>query len=402
MGMLDSPGPPGNPLSEAARQIEDFFRRRYGREALYVPSGRLALYIAFREWLRPGDRVLMSPVDDDVVFFTVLAAGLLPTVGPVDPRTGNIDPTAVDDKTWARVRAVLTTNLYGVPDRMGELEDLARRHGFLLLEDAAHALDSSVDGQRIGTFGTAAAFSLSKHLGIAGGVLCFSEEGRRDALARRATSELRSPMRSKATLHRWSALLSTAGGPSRVPRWLARLAPRSETRAGHRMSYTVPEVREAQARGGGLDPFDRWVRMDHPAYRTWPLRSAIRISLRRLEAFDDNRRLCIEGARRLFELGYTPPGLERPRDTALLRVPLFVQNREAVIAHLARHGLGTEYIYDPPLDLYAPMMTESLPSPPAARAWSRDVLPVNPLLADRFLDIVRGSPGLLRPSLVAI
>jgi len=61
-----------------ARAIEEFFRNRYGRDALYVPSGRAALYFAFREWLRPGDRLLMSPVTDDVVFFVVLAAGLVP------------------------------------------------------------------------------------------------------------------------------------------------------------------------------------------------------------------------------------------------------------------------------------------------------------------------------------
>src|SRR5207248_6047829 len=72
-------------MTAEARAIEDFFRRRYGREALYLPSGRVALYLAFREWLRPGDRVLMSPINDDVVFFVVLAAGLVPVLGPVDP-----------------------------------------------------------------------------------------------------------------------------------------------------------------------------------------------------------------------------------------------------------------------------------------------------------------------------
>src|SRR3546814_13298982 len=49
------------------RAIEDFFRARYGREALFLPSGRLALYLAFRQWLHPGDRVLMSPVTDDEI-----------------------------------------------------------------------------------------------------------------------------------------------------------------------------------------------------------------------------------------------------------------------------------------------------------------------------------------------
>lgn len=36
-------------MPDAERAIEDCFRRRYGREALYLPSGRAALYLAFRE-----------------------------------------------------------------------------------------------------------------------------------------------------------------------------------------------------------------------------------------------------------------------------------------------------------------------------------------------------------------
>ena len=62
----------GEELSLAARGIEEFFRQRYGREAIYLPSGRLALYLAFREWLRPSDRILMSPVNDDVVFKSIV------------------------------------------------------------------------------------------------------------------------------------------------------------------------------------------------------------------------------------------------------------------------------------------------------------------------------------------
>jgi dTDP-4-amino-4,6-dideoxygalactose transaminase len=129
-------------MTNPARGIESFFRRRYGREALYVPSGRLALYLAFREWLRPGDRILISPVNDDVVFFTVLAAGLVPVLGPLDPATGNLDASALDANGWSRLQAVMTTSLYGIPDRMDLLEERCRRHGLLLIEDACQALDS--------------------------------------------------------------------------------------------------------------------------------------------------------------------------------------------------------------------------------------------------------------------
>src|SRR5437773_6967550 len=116
----------GGDMGDEARVIEEFFLRRYGRHALYLPSGRLALYLAFRQWLRPGDRVLMSPLTDDVVFFTVLAAELVPVLGPVDPSTGNIDPVAIAESTWLGPRDGLTATLYGITGRMNPLEGLFR------------------------------------------------------------------------------------------------------------------------------------------------------------------------------------------------------------------------------------------------------------------------------------
>jgi hypothetical protein len=381
-------------VTDEARAIEDFFRRRYGREALYLPSGRAALYLAFREWLRPGDRVLMSPVTDDVVFFVVLAAGLVPVLGPIDPRTGNLDPTAIEDSMWTTLRAVLTTNLYGIPDRMDLLEERCRRHDVVLLEDAAHAIDSRYDGRRIGQFGAAAAYSLHKHLDVVGGVLTFSDAGRRESLARAAAKEFRHRSLPAAIGHRARSFLRTEW----LVRLRKRLVPRPQERDGHRMRYETTVVRHAQNEGGGFDRFDRWVRVDNHMYRTWPLRSAQRTAVRRLEAFEENRRLRLAGARRLFASGLTPAGLPMPADTALFRVPLFVREREQVRAHFAERGVTLDYIYDPPLDVYAPGLTERLASPCSAVHWSRDVLPVDPLIADRFLALLGESPGLCQPS----
>jgi DegT/DnrJ/EryC1/StrS aminotransferase family protein len=381
--------------------IEEFFRRRYGREALYLPSARLGLYLAFQEWLSPGARVLLSPLTDDVVFFTVLAAGLRPIFGPIDPRTGNLDPAAIGDRTWSSLSAVLTTNLYGIPDRMDLLEERCRRHGLVLIGDAAHGFDSQFGGRRIGTFGTAVVFSLGKHLEIPGGVLAFHDSDRREHLARRAEQERRKPLSLSVTAFQWIAFVKTVTGHRRAPRWVTRVVNATVLHPGrghsHRMPFVEEAVRAAQDAGGGLDRFDAWVGMDHPAYRTPALPRVFRASLRRLERFEENRRRRLEGAKRLFDLGYTPNQIDVPRDTALLRVPLFVEDRERVIAHLARRGLTADYIYDPPLDLYAPGLSEAVPSPPAARIWSRDVLPVNPLHADRFVTILQEDPGVFRP-----
>ena len=389
-------------MTDPVHGIEEFFRRRYDREALYVPSGRLALYLTFREWLRPGDRILVSPINDDVVFFTVLAAGLVPVLGPLDRATGNLDPSAVDDVTWSGLKAVMTTNLYGVPDRMDLLDERCRRHGVLLIEDACQALDSRFGDHRIGQISPVAAFSLTKHVDGVGGVLCFSEGNRRLSLARRAESEIHRRSVTRRARDGVRLLFRDAADRTRARRRLSalrhRIHPAEPERQGHRMPYDLAQVLRARDEGGGLDQFNRWVRVDNPNYRTEPLSREISRTLAQLTCFEDNRRRRLEGARQLLSLGFTPSSLRGVADTALFRVPLFVRQRDQVLGHFAGRGLHLDYVYDPPLDLYAaPALAERIPSSAPALAWSRDVLPVDPLRADQFLSIMKTSSGILSP-----
>ena len=57
------------------RDIEAALEARTGRECVFMPSGRFAIHLAFQLLLSPGDRILMSPLEDDTVFFGALAGG---------------------------------------------------------------------------------------------------------------------------------------------------------------------------------------------------------------------------------------------------------------------------------------------------------------------------------------
>ena len=154
----------------------------------------------------------------------------------------------------------------------------------------------------------------------------------------------------------------------------------------HRMEYVLEQVIEASQAGFGLERFDRWVGIDNTNYRTMPPDRAVASTLQQLEHFDENRRTRIEGARRLLGLGLTPPDVPVLEDSALFRVPLFIRDREEVLRHFAERHFSLDYIYDPPLDVYAsPQLAEKIPSPVEAERWSRDVLPVDPIHANQFL-----------------
>jgi DegT/DnrJ/EryC1/StrS aminotransferase family len=381
-------------------EIEAALRDRTGRDCVYVTSGRLGLYLALVTALSPGERVLMSPITDDVVLFTVLAAGLRPVMAPVSPEDGNIEPKGVSYATWASIEAVMTTNLYGLPDRLPELRSLCDRHGVMLVEDAAHALHTDVAGRAVGSYGEVSVFSLSKHLAGVGGVISFADSSRRSELVRlRDQFFARRPLRvrtSEVLRSRAMPLLDRTGLGESLRS--ARRVLASERRE-HRMPLRPGQLRSAVNAAPGLDPFDSWVRVDKFDYRLAQRGDLLAETVERLRSPAGDRAARIEGVKRLRELPAATARAKAGDPLALFRMPLLVEDRDAAAAALEAAGHPLHYVYDPPLDDYAGSgFVDPSPAPEAARWWARHVLPVDPLLAQRALDALRAVAEAVRPA----
>ncbi|MGW4204976.1 DegT/DnrJ/EryC1/StrS family aminotransferase [Streptomyces sp. NPDC004726] len=378
----------GRPSAYTA--LEELMRERLGRECLYMPSGRIALYVAMRHWCPPGGRILMSPVNDDVIFFVAIAAGLRPVMAPLRPEDGSIDVDAVPDSVWHGLTAVLTTNLYGNPDPVLELRSRCHLLGIPLLEDCAHAIGTEVEGRLVGTFGNAAGFSLGKHVGAkAGGMLSIADPNLRRPLERardelllpgRLVSEIMYGVRPYAEAAvRGLRLASTARAV------MKRLG--MEEREDIRMALRPEELREALPSAPSLTGFDSWVRVDMHDYRERP--GAVRLQRldRLLSRLDARLEAYREGTVKLLASRWAIPGPGPVQP--LFQVPLMVEDRDAARALLARHRIITGYLYDPPLDAYAgDDFTDPSPAPEAAAYFGRHALPADPLKADRILAVL--------------
>lgn len=373
----------------ACADLEAAMRRRTGRAALYVPSCRFGLYLALRHWCAPGGRVLMSPVNDDVIFFVVLAAGLRPVQAPLDPRDGSIDVAAVPDDVWGSLDAVLTTNLYGNPDPAPELRARCDRLGIPLVEDAAHAIGSEVGGRPVGTYGDAAVYSLSKHTAVkTGGFLTLADESLAGEFAR-IRNALLHPVRPTAELAYWLRphAEATVRGLRLAP--AARAALRLlglQEREEIRMPLRAGELKQALDAAPSLDALHSWIRVDMHDYRLGagaPRRRRVARGLARLDA---TLAAHLAGTERLLATRWAAPGsVARP----LFRVPLLVADRDAAIAALARARITVGYLYDPPLDAYAgEAFTEAVGPADGARWFARHALPVDPLKADEAVRVL--------------
>jgi dTDP-4-amino-4,6-dideoxygalactose transaminase len=372
------------------REIEAVLCHRTGRECLFVPSCRLALHLVFRAWLSPGDRVLMSPLEDDTVFFGALAAGVRPVMAPVSMSDGNLDVEAIPASVWSSLDGVLAMNLYGLPERVVELRARCQQFGIPLIEDAAHALETEVGAQPVGTFGDVAAFSLSKHVPGVGGVLAFADEARRSELVRLCAEMTigRPPHRQLADQTKWvtrTALdILPLGGPVRR----ARQRRRDLRRTAWRIPLRPTELQEALATGdlGRMDP---WMTLAYPDYRMPQRPRLLERTLSYLRNLEQDSARRRRGVERLRELDAAASATRDGTVHPLLRVPLLVEERDTVAAELQRQGLKVYFLYAPPLDEYAgPAFTEPSPDPGVAKWWADHVLPVDPLDADQALRVL--------------
>jgi dTDP-4-amino-4,6-dideoxygalactose transaminase len=128
--------------------------------AIAVSSCTAALHLSMLAGgIGRGDEVITTPMTFCATANAIVHTGATPVFVDVERETGNIDPGRIEAAITPRTKAILPVHYAGRPCRMDRIEPIARRHGCLLIEDAAHAIEASVDGRQIGTIGDLTCFS---------------------------------------------------------------------------------------------------------------------------------------------------------------------------------------------------------------------------------------------------
>jgi len=142
-------------------RFEELFRKYIGvRGAVAVSSCTAALHLAMLvSEVGPGDEVITTPMTFCATANAIVHTGARPVFVDVERDTGNIDPSLIASAITSRTRAILPVHYAGRPCRMDEIQELTRRHGLLLIEDAAHAVEAAYHGRKIGTIGDLTCFS---------------------------------------------------------------------------------------------------------------------------------------------------------------------------------------------------------------------------------------------------
>ena len=136
-----------------------------------VANGLDALHLILRAYgIGAGDEVIVPSNTFVATWLAVSQTGARPVAVEPDASTFNLDPSLIEAAITPRTRAIMPVHLYGQPADMDAINQIARKHGLRVIEDAAQAHGARYKGRRAGVLGDAAGFSFypGKNLGALG------------------------------------------------------------------------------------------------------------------------------------------------------------------------------------------------------------------------------------------
>lgn len=134
-------------------QFEEEFRKRVGAKYAYaVNSGTAALHTAYASILKPGDEVIVPDFTFIATASTVIFARGKPVFADIDGETLTIDPEDVKEKISPKTKAVAPVHLFGNAADMKALGEIADEHDLYLVNDAAQAHGTKINGKDVGIY----------------------------------------------------------------------------------------------------------------------------------------------------------------------------------------------------------------------------------------------------------
>lgn len=131
------------------------------RHAIAVTNATAALHLAcLALGLGPGDEVIVPSLTFVATANAVRYVGATPIFADIASDDNlNISPEAIRALITPRTRAIIVVHYAGYPCDMEPILSMAKQNGLFVIEDAAHAIGSELNGRKLGTWGDIGCFS---------------------------------------------------------------------------------------------------------------------------------------------------------------------------------------------------------------------------------------------------
>ncbi len=117
-----------------------------------------------------GDEVITSPFTFFATAEAISFVGARPVFSDIRETDYLIDPDKIEERITDKTKAILPIHIFGAPCDMDKINSIAKRHGLVVIEDAAQAIGSEYKGRKAGSLGDMGCFSFypTKNLGGCG------------------------------------------------------------------------------------------------------------------------------------------------------------------------------------------------------------------------------------------
>ena len=173
----------GPKVAEFEKAVAAYVGARHGVATTSCTTG---LHLALASLgVGPGDEVIVPSFTFIASANAILYTGATVVFCEIDPRTYNADPADIEKRITKRTKAIMPVDQIGLPCDIGAINELAKRHGVDVVEDAAPAIGGAYRGRKVGSNAHQTVFSFHPRKVITtgeGGMITTDD----DALADRA------------------------------------------------------------------------------------------------------------------------------------------------------------------------------------------------------------------------
>lgn len=147
----------GPKVEEFEKKFAQWVGAKYG---IAVNSGTAALHVALLSCgIGEGDEVITTPFTFIASGNAIVYTGAKPVFADIDLKTYTINPDSIEGLITENTKAILPVQLYGQSADMEKINEIAKRHDLIVIEDAAQAHGATFKGNKVGSMGDMACFS---------------------------------------------------------------------------------------------------------------------------------------------------------------------------------------------------------------------------------------------------
>ena len=157
------------------KKCTEWFEYRLHTKVLLTTSCTHALEMAaILSDIEPGDEVIMPSYTFVSTANAFVLRGAKLIFVDIRKDTLNIDESLIEDAVTPKTKAIVPVHYAGVGCEMDEIMDIAKRHGLVVIEDAAQGMMASYKGRELGTIGDFGTYSFheTKNYTMGEGGLC--------------------------------------------------------------------------------------------------------------------------------------------------------------------------------------------------------------------------------------